>query len=76
MDLIGTLSRGFRHRVGVAQLVLALAVNVTDKGFGAFQAEDKLLVFDKERIDTLRIEDGREGVLLRKVMTILRTMTD
>jgi lipid-A-disaccharide synthase-like uncharacterized protein len=38
----------------VVQLVLAMAVNVTDRGFGAFQAQDKLLVFDKERIDTLR----------------------
>ena len=50
----------------VVQLVFALAVNLTDKGYGAFQAVDKLLEFEKERIDTVRIEDGEESVLLQR----------
>jgi len=50
----------------VAQLVLVVAVNLTVRDYGAFQAEEKLLVFDKQKVYALRIEDGKDSVVLHK----------
>jgi hypothetical protein len=50
----------------VAQLVLAITVNLTSQDYGAFQPEQKLLVFDEKKVDGLRIEDGTDSVVLRK----------
>ena len=50
----------------VAQLVLAVAVNLTDEDYEAFQAQEKLLVFDEKAVDGLRIEDGQDSVVLNK----------
>ena len=49
-----------------AQLVLAAALNLTGEEYGAFQAEEKLLSFNKQKLDGLRIEDGTDNVLLKK----------
>ncbi|TDJ44161.1 MAG: DUF4340 domain-containing protein [Gammaproteobacteria bacterium] len=48
------------------QLVLAVAVNLTRDDFGAFQADEKLLSFDANELDGLRIEDGTDSVVLSK----------
>ena len=50
----------------VAQLVLAVAVNLTDEDYEAFQAQEKLLVFDAQAVNGLRIEDGQDSVVLNK----------
>ena len=49
-----------------AQLLLAGVLNLTGKEYGAFQAEDKLLSFDKQAVNGLRIEDGTDSVVLEK----------
>ena len=49
-----------------AQLVLAAVLNLTGEEYGAFQAEEKLLSFNKQKLDGLRIEDGTDNVLLKK----------
>lgn len=49
----------------VAQLVLAVAVNLADQDYGAFEAEEKLLGFEKQKIDRLLIEDGKASVTLK-----------
>ncbi len=49
-----------------AQLVLAAALNLTGEEYGAFQAEEKLLSFNKQELDGLRIEDGTDSVVLKK----------
>jgi hypothetical protein len=51
----------------VAQLVMAVAVNLTEQDYGAFEAKEKLLAFDKQKIDRLLIEDGKESVTLKSV---------
>lgn len=48
-----------------AQVVLALAVNLTGEDYGAYQATEKLLAFDKESVDGLRIEDAENSVVLK-----------
>jgi hypothetical protein len=48
----------------VAQLVLAFAVNVTEQDYGVFEAKEKLLGFEKHKIDKLLIEDGKDAVTL------------
>ncbi|MEN8133069.1 MAG: DUF4340 domain-containing protein [Pseudomonadota bacterium] len=50
----------------VAQLVLAMAVNLTGESYGAFQAEQKLLIFEKQAVDGLRIEGSTDSVVLKK----------
>ncbi|MES9945143.1 MAG: DUF4340 domain-containing protein [Candidatus Thiodiazotropha sp.] len=50
----------------VAQLVLAVALNMTDRDYGAFEAKERLLGFEKQTIDRLLIEDG-EGSLTLKI---------
>ena len=49
-----------------AQLLLAGVLNLTGEEYGAFQAEDKLLSFDKQAVSDLRIEDGTDSVVLEK----------
>lgn len=50
----------------VIQLVLAVAVNVSSDDYGAFQAQEKLLAFDRHAVDGLRIEDDKNSVVLNK----------
>ncbi|MEJ2612338.1 MAG: DUF4340 domain-containing protein [Candidatus Thiodiazotropha sp.] len=50
----------------VAQVVLAITINLADTGHGAFKPEEKLLAFDPESVDTLQISDGQTQILLRK----------
>ena len=49
-----------------AQLVLATAINLTGEEYGSFQAEEKLLSFNKQELDGLRIEDDTDSVVLKK----------
>ena len=49
-----------------AQLLLAGVLNLTGEEYGAFQAEEKLLSFDKQAVSGLRIEDGTDSVVLEK----------
>ncbi len=49
-----------------AQLVLAAVLNLTGEEYGAFQAEEKLLSFNKQELDGLRIEDGTDSLVLKK----------
>jgi len=55
--LIGLLS---------AQLVLAVVLNLTGEDYGTFQAEDRLLSFNRQAVDGLRIEDGTDSLVLKK----------
>ena len=48
------------------QLVLAAVLNLTGEDYGAFQAEEKLLSFNRQAVDGLRIEDGTDSVVLKK----------
>jgi hypothetical protein len=48
------------------QLIVAVAVNVSDQDYGAFEAKEKLLGFDKQKVNRLLIEDDKESVTLRK----------
>lgn len=50
----------------VAQLGLALAVSLGGEKYGAFQAEEPLLAFNKDAVDSIRIEDGKQSVQLEK----------
>jgi hypothetical protein len=50
----------------VAQLVLAVAVNLNEQDYGAFEANEKLLAFEKQKIDRLLIEDGKASVTLKR----------
>jgi hypothetical protein len=49
-----------------AQLVLAITLNLTDTEYGAFRSEEKLLAFDAESVDSLKISDGQSQLLLVK----------
>jgi len=48
-----------------AQLVLAVVLNLTGEEYGTFQAEEKLLSFNRQTVDRLRIEDGTDSVVLK-----------
>jgi len=48
------------------QFTLTAAVNLTSEDYEAFQAEEKVLSFDEKEVDSLRIEDGTDSVLLKK----------
>jgi hypothetical protein len=50
----------------LAQLVLAVAVNLGGEDYGAFQAKEPLLVFDTQAVDGVRIETQDSSLLLRK----------
>jgi hypothetical protein len=47
------------------QLVLALAVNLSSEEHGAFQAKQKLLAFDAQAVNGLRIEADGNSLLLQ-----------
>lgn len=49
-----------------AQLLLAAVLSLTGEDYGAFQAEEKLLSFEKQTVNGLRIEDGTDSVVLKK----------
>jgi hypothetical protein len=48
------------------QLVLAVAIYVSDQDYDAFKAKDKLLSFEQEKVNRLLIEDGKASVTLSK----------
>ena len=48
------------------QLVLALVINMGRQEYGAFQAQEKLLAFDTQAVDGLRIEDNENKLVLKK----------
>ena len=48
------------------QLVLAVAMNLSSDDYGAFKPQEKLLAFDRKDVDGLRIEDGKNSVVLSK----------
>jgi hypothetical protein len=48
-----------------AQLVLAVVLNLTGEDYGTFQAEEKLLIFNRQAVDGLHIEDGTDSVVLK-----------
>ena len=50
----------------VAQLVFAVIVYVSGEEYGAFEADEKLLVFDVAAVDRIQIEDGSNSVVLTK----------
>ena len=50
----------------VAQLVLAVIVFVSGEEYGAYEAEEKLLVFDVTAVDRIQIENGSNSVVLAK----------
>ena len=50
----------------VVQLVLAAVVNLTGEEYGAFEPEARLLVFDRQTVDGLRLEDGENILVLEK----------
>jgi hypothetical protein len=50
----------------VAQLVLAVAVNLTEQDYGAFVAKEKLLAFEKQKVDRLLIEDSKASLTLNQ----------
>lgn len=49
-----------------AQLVLAVVLNLTGEDYGTLQVEEKLLSFNEQAVDGLRIEDGTDSVVLKK----------
>jgi len=49
-----------------AQLVLAAALNLAGEEYRVFQAEEKLLSFNKQELVGLRIEDSTNSVVLKK----------
>ena len=48
------------------QLVMAVAMNLSSDDYDAFKPQEKLLAFDRKAVDGLRIEDGKNSVLLEK----------
>ncbi len=50
----------------VLQLALALVLNLAGEEYGAFRTEEKLIAFDKQAVDGLRIEDDTNGLVLKK----------
>lgn len=50
----------------VAQLVLAVIVFVSGEEYGAYETEEKLLVFDVNAVDRIQIEDGSNSAILIK----------
>lgn len=50
----------------IVQLALALGLNLTSEEYGAFEPQKKLLAFDRNSIEGLRIADGERSIELRK----------
>ncbi len=48
-----------------AQLVLAVVINLAGEDYGTFQAEEKLLIFNRQAVDGLHIEDGTDSIVLK-----------
>jgi len=48
------------------QLGLAIVVNLAGKDYGAFEPQQKLLAYDEQTVDGLRIEDGKGSVVLNQ----------
>ena len=48
------------------QLVVAVVLNLTGEDYGTFQAEERLLSFNRQAVDGLRIEDGTDSLVLEK----------
>ncbi|RLA22027.1 MAG: hypothetical protein DRQ63_13185, partial [Gammaproteobacteria bacterium] len=49
-----------------AQLVLAVVLNLTGEDYGAFQAEERLLSFNSQAVDGLRIAAGNDSLVLKQ----------
>ncbi len=49
-----------------AQGVLAVVLNLTGEDYGTFQVEERLLSFNRQAVDGLRIEDGTDSLVLKK----------
>ena len=49
-----------------AQLVLAAVLNLAGEDYGTFQAEEKLLSFNVQTVNGLRIEDGTDSLVLKR----------
>ena len=49
-----------------AQLVLAVVLNLAGEDYGTFPAEEELLIFNRQAVDGLHIEDGTDSVVLKK----------
>ena len=50
----------------LVQLVLAIVINMGKQEYGAFQAREKLIAFDAQAADGLRIEDNENKLMLKK----------
>lgn len=50
----------------IVQVILALLLIQSGEEYGAFEAEEKLLTFDENAVDGLRIEDDKTSVVLEK----------
>ncbi len=50
----------------LAQLVLAVALNLDGDKYGAFQPTEPLLTFDPKAVNRLRIDDGKRKITLQK----------
>jgi Domain of unknown function (DUF4340) len=50
----------------IAQLVFAVIVYVSGEEYGAFEADEKLLVFDVVAVDRIQIEDDSNSMVLAK----------
>ncbi len=50
----------------IVQLVLATALNMTGEDYAAFQPEGKLIVFDRQMVDGVSIEDGENSLVMEK----------
>ncbi len=48
------------------QLLLTVVLNLTGENYGTFQAEEKLLSFNRQAVNGLRIEDGTDSLVLKK----------
>jgi len=49
-----------------AQLVLAMILDLTGEDYGTFQAEERLLSFNKQAVSGVQISDGTDSVDLKK----------
>lgn len=50
----------------LVQLVMAVVVNMSREEYGTFQAQEKLIAFDAQAADGLRIEDDANNLMLKR----------
>ncbi|ADJ27891.1 DUF4340 domain-containing protein [Nitrosococcus watsonii] len=50
----------------LAQLVLAVAVNLMSEDYNAFEPQESLLAFDVKAVEGLQIEDGQNSLVLKQ----------